>query len=76
MVSNNEKLIDIVAEDLGYDDNEELLRDCIIDGSAPAICTKCHSTIDDVEPDLSNGACVSCGEPSTVQSVLVLAEVI
>lgn len=65
-----------LAEIEGYDDYQDLLEDNVIDSVCPGICTNpgCDYTTE-VEPDCRDGWCESC-ETQTVQSAMVLAEII
>ena len=55
-------------------DMETMMRDSIMDGVAPAICTNCGYTTE-MEPDQDRGWCESC-EKNTVKSGLILAGMI
>ena len=50
---------------------EDMLRESLMDGVSPAICTKCGYTTE-MEPDQSQGWCEEC-ESNSVVSALVLA---
>ena len=69
------KLQDLVESE-GYPNLEALLVACIADSVSPGICTKpdCNYTTE-IEPDRRHGYCEACGG-QTVQSALVLANII
>ena len=69
------KLQELVASE-GYPDLESLLFACIADSVSPGICTMpdCNYTTE-IEPDQRRGYCEACGG-QTVQSALVLADII
>ena len=65
-----------LVEAEGYNNLEHLLQDVITDSVCPAICvnTGC-SYVCEMEPDQDRGWCEACGS-NTVQSALILAELI
>lgn len=65
-----------LVESEGYPNLEELLQACIADSVSPGICIRpdCDYTTE-IEPDQRRGYCEACGG-QTVQSALVLAEII
>ena len=73
-MSNNEELLDILADDYGYADQITMLEDAVMDSVVPSICTNCYFTTD-MEPDQDKGWCEDCHN-RTVKSCLVLAGVI
>ena len=72
---NQPKLTQLVEIE-GFASVEELLEACVHDSVSPGICTRdgCDYTCE-VEPDQTQGWCEECKAPS-VQSALVLAELI
>ena len=69
------KLDALVAAE-GYDNLNGLLEAVITDSVCPAICiTENCSYICEMEPDQERGWCEACGT-NTVQSALILAELI
>ena len=69
------KLRDLIS-DFGFASADDLLRAAVCDSVSPAICVKpdCDYTAD-MEPDQREGYCELCRD-NTVQSALVLAEII
>jgi len=63
-------LVEILAEDYGYSDVMDMLRDATFDSVAPSICVQCEYTCD-MEPDQREGWCPECNT-NTVKSCLVL----
>jgi hypothetical protein len=65
-----------LAESEGYENVEAMLRRAAFDSVSPGICVRpgCSYAID-VEPDQQEGYCELCREQS-VQSALILAELI
>jgi hypothetical protein len=70
------KKLQELVESEGYPNFEALLQACIADSVSPGICTKpdCNHTTE-IEPDQRRGYCEACGG-QTVQSALVLANII
>ncbi len=70
-----EKLRSLVEAE-GYESLEKLLEAVVTDSVCPAICTTagCSYTCE-MEPDQDRGWCEVCGQ-NTMQSALVLAELI
>lgn len=65
-----------LTEAEGYADVDALLEAAVLDSASPGICINegCDHTTD-TEPDQDKGWCDSCGT-KTVQSALILAELI
>jgi hypothetical protein len=65
-----------LVEAEGHSSLDELLQATIIDSVSPAICVTvgCDYTCE-MEPDQDRGWCEACGT-NTVQSALILAELI
>jgi len=65
-----------LVEAEGYESLEKLLEAVVTDSVCPAICTTagCSYTCE-MEPDQDRGWCEVCGQ-NTMQSALVLAELI
>lgn len=68
--------LECLVEAEGYENLEKLLAAAVTDSVCPAICTAadCSYTCE-MEPDQDRGWCEVCGQ-NTVQSALVLAELI
>ena len=69
------KLVELAAIE-GYGDPDELIAAIVHDSVSPGICSRvgCSYTTE-VEPDQHRGWCEACGT-ATVDSALVLAELI
>ena len=65
-----------LIESEGYNTLEELAETIVSDSVSPAICVEqdCDYTTE-MEPDQDAGYCEACGK-NTVQSALVLAQII
>ncbi len=73
MLNKSEKL-ETLANSEGFDSIDTMLEQAVYDSVAPAICINCDYTTS-MEPDQCEGWCEVC-ETNTVQSCLVLAEII
>ena len=62
-----------VADIYGYEDEMDMLEDCVTDSLVPCCCRNdnCEYTTE-LEPDCTNGWCEECREGSLV-SVLIMA---
>ena len=71
--SDDELLVEL-AYDQGYDDPDDLIRECVFDSVAPGACRHCGTVTEIIEPDQEEGWCHCCGS-NKVASVLVLGGV-
>lgn len=71
----NAVLLKKIADAEGFPNVDTMLEHYAVAGSVPAACATCGAIHDGVEPDAENYPCEEC-ENDTVQSVLILAEVI
>ena len=67
-------LLQLLADDAGFDDPMEMLEEASTDSVVWGICPRCHY-ITEVEPDQTQGWCENC-EAGTVKSCLVIAGII
>ncbi len=76
VLSRKAEKLATLAEKEGFDDWQELVELKATDGLVPGICMnkRCDYTTE-VEPDQRGGLCEACDD-NTVQSILVLAELI
>lgn len=76
MDKKTQLLLKNAAEDEFGGDVDAMLKSAALSGSAVAICTNCGVVYGEpLEPDATDCNCEDC-ETATVQSVLVLAELI
>lgn len=68
------ELLEILADEEGYSDTQELLEDSVFDSIVPGICPTCLG-IEQCEPDARANWCPHC-ETNTVRSCLDIACVI
>ena len=73
---NRQQKLEVLAEAEGFDSVYAMLEKATYDSIASAICVndRCDYTID-MEPDQREGWCETC-ETNTVQSCLILAEIL
>lgn len=70
----NDKLLEILAAEEGYEDVMEMLTEAASDSVVPAICTSCKA-VGQMEPDQTAGHCSGCNG-KTMVSCLILAGLI
>lgn len=65
-----------LIESEGFENLEQMLQSTVFDGVSPGICvnSECNHTVE-VEPDQDRGWCEVC-KTQTVQSALILADLI
>ena len=66
------ELLQIVADEEGYDDPLTMLEELLIESVVPSICRSCQTLGPGVEPDADRYLCEECGEHAVV-SVVELA---
>jgi hypothetical protein len=73
---SEQQLLDQLIDDFGFESEEELIQQALMDGTSGGICTQanCGYTTD-VEPDQDQGWCEMC-HTNTVISGCILAGVI
>lgn len=79
----SQQLLEILANDGGFDDVDQMLEACTTDSVTPGICVNCKRVVDEVEPDANNIHCPHCEDDGlcdqlngSVKSALVLAELV
>ena len=65
-------LLDILAEEWGFEDSHELVEEYALCSVQPGICRQCQNTTSSCEPDARDNWCYAC-EENAVVSVGVLA---
>jgi rubrerythrin len=67
------ELISKIEEE--YGDTMELVQSAAYDGECVGICRECGTTVDNIEPDSTNGYCENC-ESNNVISILILYRIL
>lgn len=73
---SKKELLNIAAESEGHGKNIEALLQAAAFDMCPGVCRECGAVVIEVEPDAEGYSCEECGNEHSVDSVLVIAEVI
>ena len=66
MSEKAERLLQLIAEDQGFDDVVDLIEANIMDSCVPGICRSCEEVTEPHEPDATKNWCELCGENEVV----------
>ena len=69
------KLNEVIADELGFENEYDLLESSTFKAVIPGICINCETVTESCEPDATQIYCDECGKPK-VKSCLVLAGLI